>query len=127
MSGRRKIIAIMQAELMILGDGCFGLLPPRLIMTKRMDAARARLLRQPGQDFVRLALAQNEPGALAFERRRQRRKAVVRPPALGAADPPIAWRLVVEHVDGDDRTSTRGRRECGLVGETKILPEPDDG
>ena len=107
------------------GDRLFRIAPPGLIMMQGMDPARAGFARELRQHVIALAPPQDQARSLVPQRRVQPRQAVVQPPALCAAHGPFARRLIVQHIDRDDRPFGGGGRQSGLVGKAKILAEPE--
>lgn len=116
----------MEAKVVILRQATFRLLPPMLVMTDGVNAPRSHLLRQRG-DFIRGNPApQDQPGSLVPQRLVESLKAMMQPPALRAADAPVARAFIVEHIDRDDGPLPRRRDQRCLIGQAQILPEPED-
>jgi hypothetical protein len=52
---------------------------------------------------------------------------MVQPPPLSTPDPPPARRLVIKHIERDDSPSLDGRNKRGLIGQAKVLANPENG
>ncbi len=88
------MIAVMERQAIV--QRLLGLAPPGFVMTDGMDLGRARLLHQGAQDVDGLASPQDQATAQFLEILRKRRQAVMQPPALRRAHPPVARGFVIE-------------------------------
>jgi hypothetical protein len=98
--------------------------PPGLVMAQRVNACRARLLRQPPEHLRTAPPPQDQSGPKRLETSGQRGERVVQPPTLRAADLPGSRCVVIENVDGDHRPIVDRGSQGGLIGQTEVLPQP---
>jgi hypothetical protein len=94
-------------------------------MVQRMDRFGPGRGGEAGQNRRRTAAAKDQ---LAAHRRQiggERGQAVMQPPPLRRADAPLAGRFIIEDIDRDDRPRGGGA-DGSVVGEAKVVPEPDD-
>jgi len=90
------------------------------------DARRAYLLRKLRYLGGGAAPPKHQRHAIRGQRVRQGFQAMMQPPALRTADPPVARILIVENVAADDWPFAGRCSQSSLIGETQILSKPNE-
>ena len=109
-----------------LGQRPLGIAPPRFVVPQCVDRSGTRFADQFGQHLRHPTAPQNELRAMLVQVGGQRGEAVVQPPAARAAHCAVSGRLVVEHIDRDNRAAFGGGAQGGVVSQSQVAPEPDD-
>ena len=123
---RSKVIAVVAAQVELLGDRAFGVAPPGLVMPQAVDGAGTGLAADCRQFLVTAAPAQDQARAACAQRRVKAGQTVVQPPPGCGAHPAMLGDLVVEHIDRNHRAMLRRGEERRLIRDTQVAPQPDD-
>ena len=99
---------------------------PGLVHQPALHAAGADLAGELRDDAGGIAPAQDQPGPGRLDVMRQRRQAVMQPPARGAPGRPVVGRRPVQHEHREHGSSLGECRGQGaVVGQAQILSEPE--
>ena len=106
----------------IAGDGV------GLVGTVPEHCVGAGLLAEFGDDRGCGTAPQDERQSDSSQGRVERRQAVVQPPPAGSTNSPLCRSSVIEYVERQYRSlALCRRRQCGVVGKTQVLAQPQDG
>ena len=128
---KARSVAAEQAEAMLVDHAAtFGrwLESRDVAPTIQALRARARFLHHSAQCVERRSPADNQSRTRCTKIRIEGGERLMEPPARGAARLPR--RLLLQRVDEkrhDRPTSLHGFLKCGIIGQTQIQPQPDDG
>jgi hypothetical protein len=118
---------MVQLQVEVPRHGPLGIAPPWLVMMQRMHARHARLARKSGERVIALPATQDQARSLFPQCLVESGKAVMQPPSARTSHSSVFRRLIVEDVNGNDR-SLRCRGEQGrLIGKPEITAEPENG
>ena len=120
----REIIAVVQNQ--VFAQLAVDTLPPGFVKPRRVNGLCAGFGLQRLQFGHAVAAAQHQRRAMLAERLRQRGQAVMQPPALRTADGMRTRRAIVEDIHRQHFAISRSRNQRAIVGQAKVLPEPED-
>ncbi len=105
----------------------FGVLPVGFDVPVPVNRLGAGFAGDRDQHLDGVAATQNQGSAALLQGARKIAEAVVQPPPAGAAHAPLAGRCIVQNVHGHNGASLGRRRvQGGMIGQSKIVPKPND-